>query len=114
MEITQKFKCKNADGQLVDKEMKLEFREIDRCRRSDAKLFYAAMRMLAEDSKDDAGFSRSAVEGMGVVFIDNLVVKGPDFNETDFTLLKNDVVALYQLISKLFVELVVPFITQNL
>ena len=47
MEITQKFKCKNADGQLVDKEMKLEFREIDRCRRSDAKLFYAAMRMLA-------------------------------------------------------------------
>ena len=110
MEITQKFKCKDADGQLVDKEMKLEFREIDRCRRSDAKLFYAAMRMLAEDSKDDAGFSRSAVEGMGVVFIDNLVVKGPDFNETDFTLL----VALYQLNSKLFVELVVPFITQNL
>ena len=51
---------------------------------------------------------------MGVVFIDNLVVKGPDFNETDFTLLKNDVVALYQLNSKLFVELVVPFIMQNL
>ena len=80
-------------SRLVDKEMKLEFREIDRCRRSDAKLFYAAMRMLAEDSKDDAGFSRSAVEGMGSIFIDSLVVKGPDFNETDFTLLKNDVVA---------------------
>ena len=39
MEITQKFKCKDADGKLVDKEMKLEFREIDRCRRSDAKLY---------------------------------------------------------------------------
>ena len=68
MEITQKFKCKNADGQLVDKEMKLEFREIDRCRRSDAKLFYAAMRMLAEDSKRRCGLLSFSSRGYGGCF----------------------------------------------
>lgn len=114
MEITQKFKCKDADGQLVDKEMKLEFREIDRCRRSDAKLFYAAMGMMSTDAKGEAVFSPASIEKMGTEFIDGLVVKGPDFNETYFVLLKNDVVATFQLNLELFGRVIGPFLTANL
>ena len=111
MEITQKFKCKDADGKLVDKEMKLE---IDRCRRSDAKLFYAAMGMMSTDTKGEAVFSPASIEKMGTEFIDGLVVKGPDFNETDFVLLKNDVVATFQLNMELFGRVIGPFLTDNL
>jgi hypothetical protein len=114
MEIKQTYKYKDADGKLIAKEISLEFREIDRCRRNDQKLFYTAMRLINGGSKDDAGFEFSPVEGMGELFINALIEKGPDFNETEFTLLKNDVVALYQLNSEIFVKLIVPFITTNL
>ena len=42
------------------------------------------------------------------------MVKGPDFNETDFVLLKNDVVATFQLNMELFGRVIGPFLTDNL
>lgn len=76
--------------------------------------------VLCGDGYDVHGCKRrssifpASIEKMGTEFIDSLVVKGPDFNETDFVLLKNDVVATFQLNMELFGRVIGPFLTANL
>lgn len=113
MEIKQKFKHKDHNGQLVEKEIKLEFREIDRCRRDDAKLFYKAMNLISMD-ESSAFFTETAIEDMGSMFMDALLEKSGDLNETDFALMKNDVVAVYQVNSEILTRIVAPFLAKNL
>ena len=114
MEIKQKYMSKDADGKLVEKELDLEFREIDRCRRSDAPLFYMALGMMQSNEKGEAAFSPSSIEKMGSVFIDALVVKDGSFTDMEFTLLKADTIAVFQLNMEIFSKLVAPFLAANL
>lgn len=114
MEIKQTYKYKDADGQLVGKELVLEFREIDRCRRSDIPLFYKAIAMMQTNEDGEVAFSPSSIEKMKYDFIDALIVKGNDFNETEFTLLKSDLIAVFQLNMELFGQIVAPFLAANL
>ena len=114
MEIKQNYMCKDADGKLIEKEISLEFREIDRCRRSDAPLFYMALGMMKTNEKGEASFSSSSIEKMGTTFIDALIVKDGSFTETDFSLLKSDTIAVFQLNMEIFSKLVAPFLAANL
>lgn len=105
---------KDADGQLVAKELVLEFREIDRCRRSDAPLFYKALGMMQTNEAGEAVFSPSSIEKMGTTFIDALIVKDGNFKENEFTLLKADTIAVFNLNMEIFGKIVAPFLAANL
>ena len=114
MEIKQKYMSKDADGKLVESDILLEFREIDRCRRSDQKLFYTALGMMQSNENGEAVFSPTSIEKMGTTFIDALIVKDGSFTDTDFSLLKSDTIAVFQLNMEIFSKLVAPFLAANL
>lgn len=112
MKVTQEYKYRGPEGEMLSDTLELEFREIDRCRKADSHLFYAAMGLIhAQDVT--YGFSPECIEKMGTLFIDQLLIKDVDFDEKAFTLLKNDTIAVFQVNLKLTEEVIAPFLTSN-
>lgn len=114
METTIKYKFKNIEGGLDDGEIKLEFREVDRCKKSDAPLFYVMLSLLKANADGGADFNLDDIAKLDTQFIDKLIVKQDGFNETDFARMKADTIAVYQCNLEIFQHIIAPFLTSNL
>lgn len=112
MEKKQSYKYKGQDGELLDGEMTLDFRALDRCRKSDAPLFYDALGLL-DVTNGDAGFSVQKLAEMDSKFIDALVSQDGNFDKIAFGRLKADMIAVYELNMWLFENTIAPFFSNN-
>mgnify|MGYP003238257804 CR=1 FL=1 len=114
MQIKQDYKYKGPDGKLLSGSLNLEFREIDRCRTNDRKLFYKAMNVMTLTTSGEASFNMAAIENMGTDFIDGLVIMDEEFDKSAFALMKVDLIAVFKLNLQLFEKVIAPFLTANL